>query len=230
MAERPALRRLLVVTAGALIGGFAGWWTYGVVMVPLPREPAPQAAVDRLESAADARSPVQACDDLGDRERTLSAEVAELEALRTLMRGQLALVGGVPEVWPDGVDPAAEEARHREDWERAVAVFGDAELVEVDCAEPPCLAVVEVWGRDGIEDGAIVSDLGYRIAEAGGLEAPGSRYAATAETDRGWVNLVVVDLGDAGPSDTPGGKRLQVRRERLVEAARAGLAPGRGAP
>ncbi len=70
----------------------------------------------------------------------------ELEALRfeaAVAKGQLAREVGEPREWPADLPDGFQPESFRDYVEETVAQLDDAELLEVDCSEYPCLAVIQ---------------------------------------------------------------------------------------
>lgn len=136
-----SLQSTLLTYAGSLLAGAV----VGAVVVTLAMpDPRSQAA---SEPAAATRALAASCDEVeAEVLEPLRGEVAEAELRAKVLRGQLALIGGIPELWPDGVDVEAERAALLDAAQAAVdAHLGDPTLpveIQVDCDEAPCILKV----------------------------------------------------------------------------------------
>jgi hypothetical protein len=137
---------VLPAIGGAVIGAAVGW--FGAALIPTSVREPPIAAQDApLTASADPGGP--ACEALVASTQELAAEASRLRREAGLRRGQLALIGGVPNPWPEGFDHTAHEAslnaavaaRLRE---RHPEVAGRVEA-RVHCDEDPCI----LWLRVG---------------------------------------------------------------------------------
>ncbi len=159
----------------------------------------------------------------GDDPTALAARVADLEAendrLRlqaTLAEGQLTAHVGVPQAWPDDV-PRGLAPGEFSAWVRAGADgVDDAAIVDIDCTEYPCLAILEATGDpsgwDGWEDRAKSVHEGL---EASGFEGPAavSGYAARALDDQTGAERLLYAFAvlPGVEAEGPAARRLETR-------------------
>ncbi len=101
---------------------------------------------------------------------TLRTRVAELESAlkvsqvtQAITSGQLAAVQGGEVPWPADLPEAWTADAWTREFEAAVALSPDAEIVEVDCSEYPCVAVLTAPGPD--DPDAHGTGLGEQISK-----------------------------------------------------------------
>ncbi len=210
-----------------VVGGVVGWFGQrALVAGAVEAEMGEELGVAPMEPSADTEAAeVATCEEVAADLEALAAEVDDKRALRAFQRGQLALVGGVPEVWRVGADPKARAEAIRAEWEAAAEAHGKATVHEVDCSEPPCLLSIEVWGEDWMRTGARF-DLVDDVAQAGGLDRPSGGGTTTPFRGvHGPSNLLVLAMGARPDADSPAGRRLDVRIARNLRDLRQTARP-----
>lgn len=141
----------------------------------------------------------------------------ENEALRfeaTLLRGQVAQIDGEPMPWPEAASGPTSPGEFRGIVERIAAEHPNFQLVDVDCAEVPCLASFDLGDTDPSAAQEVVSGLeSYFGGEEGAnLVAMINR----SEDDEGTTSTLVLGAIPPGiPADAVG-PRIEARaRDRL---------------
>jgi len=94
---------------------------------PIPASEPPSATVARLER----------------RVAELEEQLALAAATSAVARGQLEVEQGHPSLWPDDVPAAFRESAVTAAFRASIATHPGTELVSVDCAEYPCIAVLK---------------------------------------------------------------------------------------
>ncbi|MCB9797687.1 MAG: hypothetical protein H6741_33775 [Alphaproteobacteria bacterium] len=154
---------------------------------------------------------------------------AEVEALRfenTLLRGQVRAAQGVVQDWPEGTPAALEGPALEVGLAEALGAHG--ELLELDCAEYPCIASIQLargYDREALE-GALGAFKDGVKAEAG-LDELGmmlgiaeSRTSEDGEPD-GVAVLALLQPDDLGDPDLT--ERLHTREREAFQAAQPAL-------
>lgn len=149
----------------------------------------------------------------------LQGELDRLQLEATMARGQVGHYEGVPSPWPDDV-PAAYQAGPFERFvQDALAGHEDLELLEVDCEEFPCVALVRSHSDDPEWPRQFEGALGD-LSEAGFGEQPGmSIWASNARTDEGEVKLLGFSVVDPEAADEDVQTRTGFRAETLLQSA-----------
>ncbi|MBX2799547.1 MAG: hypothetical protein KTR31_17860 [Myxococcales bacterium] len=138
---------------------------------------------------------------------TLRAALGQAQFTGAVTSGQLEAHVGSPQEWPDDVPEALTPDAMRAKAEQAAQEIDGVELVEVDCAEYPCIVVYE---SDNIEPGW--SDRARPAAEAltEGIENAGLSVSASGFNNdgrtAGFLGVTV-----APPDDAERGSDTQVR-------------------
>lgn len=94
---------------------------------PIPASEAPAATILRLEG----------------RVAELEKQLAQAAASSAVARGQLEVEQGHPSLWPADVPATFQEAAVTAAFRASIASHPGTELVSVDCAEYPCIAVLK---------------------------------------------------------------------------------------
>jgi hypothetical protein len=94
---------------------------------PIPASEPPSATIARLEG----------------RVAELEQQLALAAATSAVARGQLEVEQGHPSLWPDDVPEAFRESAVTAAFRASIATHPGTELVSVDCAEYPCIAVLK---------------------------------------------------------------------------------------
>ncbi len=140
----------------------------------------------------------------------LEREIAALELERDLQAGALVQVEGQPQPWPEGLHPAYAEPAFTRTVQAALAADPELELLGVDCAEYPCIALVRSFGDEG---GAGPKALGERLGEqlaAQGLSDPGvGLWVSREQGPEGTEPLTLVGVALNDPAQTPPDNRTR---------------------
>lgn len=212
--------------AWALVGLVTGAGL--VFLVPQPEPPPPPAPAPE-PVAEGAPEPVIIPRDCGGRKRALEGEVSRLEGHLELAEVTLALQDarrvdreGRPSEWPADPDPLLVAKTFEANLNQALDVAGIADLVELDCAEYPCVASIALTVESEIDGVSIseyqavfdaMNDLGYADYAVGASMAGGARDADGER--RKYATFSVSD------PNAPGlGKRSVFRTKKLHEASR----------
>lgn len=191
----------------AFVGGVVGAVAMSVVLRPAPPPPseppaAPLASICEVEP--ESLEPL--------RER---AEDAELHA--RVLRGQIALIGGIPEPWPDGTDIEAERAR--------VLAAAQAELdrafpepalpydLRANCDEDPCIVQLLV-GPASDEDSLLDARPPHTTFQELPELAGNGRVMAPRRDEVGHWYVITLHP-PAGRDDPARVERIRVRVERV---------------
>jgi hypothetical protein len=219
--------------AGALTGGLLTMVVYeGKAMVEAPgRAPEEVRAGEsrRLTSESEKRKTASEGGPTGAGPvvpQVADGRIAALEMENSMLRGQLAAYGGAPVEWPADL-PGAFRAEAWANWARsqAVGLEGYA-LLEVDCAEFPCLAVFSGEGAKQREDGGVDWDPAVSRFEAPPPGSPegtevGLGVSAMRNMDESGkpVDRMVLWAAPREYLDGNVQNRLKSRAESLVEAS-----------
>ncbi|MCB9761766.1 MAG: hypothetical protein H6739_18130 [Alphaproteobacteria bacterium] len=234
--ENPmALRELLAAAAGAVVTVAV---YEGTALIQSPDsaepvlieagqthtvgEPGPTRVVRRVARPAGGDVGMELHPSLlaSDAPEDMEAELEKLRFENALLRGQVRVTQGEPQDWPEAV-PAALRASGLE--EALGATVGEvAELVEMDCSEYPCVAVLNalVPPQDPALQDAFKA-LETRLSEEAGGDIGMMVAIAESRTDADTegVGVIVMAAMDEGASEDPD---LNTRlRHRTDEALRA---------
>lgn len=215
---------LLPLLAAVVFGGAAG---VGLgFLAPSPSSlldaPTKEDPIDAVDVAAQpvASSPRCAARaiELDARIDAAETELDTLELQERLLRSQLSLIGGLPSEWTDDIGPEWREDAVREALSAADERVEHAWIVEVDCSEYPCIAIVEHDGPTLAAPGTSVSDVKPLVADwPGRTRVTGSEVQGSDGSHRGFG--VIALYGDGIPDAT--GLRTDVRMTRHSDAIRA---------
>ena len=163
----------------------------------------------------------------------LTAEIArleeELDGLRmeaTLARGQLGHYEGTAQPWPDDVPASFRPEAFESALEKALANAENLELLELDCQEFPCVAVirshtsVEGW-IDGVR-GRIDDPEAMGFGDGTGI----SIWASNSSTDDGDVRLVGFAAIPVEEMDEDAHARTNFRANQLLKDSTEGILEG----
>lgn len=208
---------------GAVLGGVA--WLAVPREVGVGAPPVDAAGGAPAETLAAADCPPA---DTGARDRleALRADRSALEFQERLLRGQVQLLGGLPVPWPEGVDPAVTEAELVPRLEALDAETPEVEVLDVDCAEFPCLILVETSGPDTASAGVSGRD-GEAFAAA--LGVPGGVTSAKVGPDEARRAFSVI-VAHPGPAEPLVAKRVERRTAEAMARGRELLAAPSGVP
>lgn len=227
MASNPSALRPDAFAALA-VGALLAW------MIPMPG-PAPAPALAELTPpsplarAVQRRAPTR-CVARGESTAEVEALERTLLGLRVrakLLDGRRAAREGEARPWPDDVPAAESPAGFRQRLDAAIAALPGASVLEVDCEEHPCVAVL-IRDRDAGEAG-VSADSWAPVAEGLGsahfssmtraLELPSADPALPRHVE---VHVLGELPDDPDPMLT---KRVQFRVARLHESVTAEQVP-----
>ena len=154
---------------------------------PSARPPAPR----RSPSVVTGRDP-----SLESYVEELEREVASLRLERDLQNGALDALEGEFQEWPSGISASFEESSFRAQFEALASSDASLELVDVDCEEYPCMAVLRSYSDredwiPGLRD-QVLSDW-----EASGESFNASIQVSQTGTGEDAVRLVGIGISDA---------------------------------
>jgi hypothetical protein len=202
----------IAVSTGAAIAGLAaGWLGVAWWLGPPAVQVVPPIAASGDRGAADAGAD-SACAPLRDQVDALAARVAAKAREVAVRRGQLALIGGVPNPWPDGFDAVAHEAALNEALAARVAELlpEDAHPIEAraHCDEDPCLLAVTAQGQSLEAIDRLIATEHDLFRTLGGARTG----FVSGPANPGWTGISW-RTDDADPA---AGLRASVRAKRLV--------------
>lgn len=185
--------------------------TVGVPPAPGALAAQGDAVVIRLDETASAE----------DRTEALEKAIAELTFERDILRGQLVAAGGEELPWPDDLPAELGPEQFEATLQAALGDF-DAQIVEVDCSEYPCLAVLD--GGPIENPMTFAQDLSSTITDGVESSLPddvelsmGIQVEASDHGDGLSKLLVGVAVGTEGTAD-PRDVRVQSRLQAMLEA------------
>jgi hypothetical protein len=154
---------------------------------------------------------------LRDRVDELEEALQQAEFTGALAQGQLVAHMGEPQQWPDDVRPELQPDLFEERLNAALEANPEANLVELDCSEYPCIAVIEPHTLDDDWEDTLRT---VPEAMAEGLEDVGlSVFAAKMNGDdgeAGFMGFVVAPKEDSD-RDSEVGARTHYRTDALLE-------------
>ena len=147
----------------------------------------------------------------------LQAENENLRLQSTLAMGQAEHYEGVPQPWGDEIPASFRPDAFTDAMREAVEGIEDAELVDVDCEEYPCVAVIR--STTDREDWARAIDEGLPDAASLGLEGEVGKsiWAHGTRGDQGEVKLAGVAFVPKDQYDEDAHQRTDFRTEQLFE-------------
>lgn len=155
-------------------------------------------------------------EELEARVSALEEELAAARFEQQVASGRLTAHEGEPQEWPEGLPEAFTAGPYEQALAEAFEGAEGMELVEVDCSEFPCLAIVESFSN-GDDWPRAISDRARGVPEQLGYDEPVSQsvMASSFETDEGFGNYVgLVMLPDGYQSE-----EAQTRASFRLEAA-----------
>ncbi len=176
----------------------------------------------RSEARAATRSPGEGTA-LTEKIARLEEELDQLRMEATLARGQLGHYEGTPQPWPDDVPAAFQPEGMESALEKVLAESKDLELMEFDCEEFPCVAVIRshAEGSDWIE--GIRGQLEDTDALGFGDGAGISIWASNSSTDEGDVRLVGYAATPPDAMDEDIQARTSFRASQLLKDSTDGI-------
>lgn len=230
--EAPVPLSLPQVLGGAAVGAALTVVVYEGRAVVTPGDGGPSTTVEAgqrhvLGGGAQPEAPVAAREAGPVTGAAASAE--ELDRLReendrlrlenALVRGSLAAHEGAPIPWPEHVPEPLRPDGFAARVEAAVAGLEGLELLEVDCDEYPCLAVVR---SSDVEPGwerkaqAVPEGLNQELGEGYGIVAM-ARGEDDGQEPIMMLAFGLVEASEDGPAEDP--KRIGYRAEQVMHAA-----------
>ncbi|TVQ89527.1 MAG: hypothetical protein EA397_14915 [Deltaproteobacteria bacterium] len=190
---------------GLVVGAVAIAWL-------LPPQPG-ASGLERAEAgprASNCAAEPQALDPLRER-----VEATELHA--NVLRGQIALLGGISEPWPPGTDPEDERAQvlaeAHDVLEASLEDLPAPFELRSDCEESPCIVVLIVGPGDEPLDVVLPMPLRGALAEAVGPGGSVSAVSSRAEREGLWS--VTTFIPTPKTDDVSRVERTRVRVERV---------------
>ena len=195
---------------GGLVLGIPAGIGARVAAIPAPEPLEASPPPSSSSSVAD-------CATLQERAQDLDAQAETLAMTASLLRGQLARIGGVPIPWPDEVDPVeTEQSLESQIGELLRERYGDgaAEVqVELHCDEYPCL--ISFLVPHAVEAQATATErVAQESAELLGLRQFSLTFD-TAEIDGELFEVEVLFGEKLLPTDAY--KRAEVRRKQWLK-------------
>ncbi len=148
-------------------------------------EPRDEHAAPRRVVRRSAAAPADDPEALRERVAELEQELEALEFQGAVQRGRLAAVEGSSQPWPEDLDQALQPSAFQASLDAAVIGREDLELLEVNCDEFPCYAVL----RSHSEHPEWAHEVGPAMKDA---------VIGEAEGDFGLWNAAVASRSDAG--------------------------------
>ncbi len=147
----------------------------------------------------------------------LQAENDGLRLKSTLAQGQAEHYEGVPQEWDDGIPAGFRPDAFTDAMRTAVEGMEDAELLDVDCEEFPCVAVIR--STTDRQDWAAAIDEGLPAAADLGLEGEVGKsiWAHGTRGDEGEVRLAGVAFVPKEQYDEDAHQRTDFRAGQLFE-------------
>lgn len=151
----------------------------------------------------------------------LEDQVSMLQFEGALARGQVSAMQGEPQDWPNDVPEALTERAFTDSIESAIAQIDHARIIEIDCSEYPCIAVME--SLSDAEDWT--QELEHALHDVMGDDAfDGENTSVTSHASTVQVNDTVAKIYAFGvSSDQHGGQdiknRTSYRADSLMEDA-----------
>jgi hypothetical protein len=168
-----------------------------------PRGGLPTGAIDEVAAALE--------DEIADMEQ----ELDRLRMEAAMAKGQLSHYEGDPQPWPEDVHAGFQPAAFEDAAEQAVADLDDAELLEVDCAEFPCLAVF----RSFDEGPEWHQGIHERMPDPEGYDGEVGKMVWASESSgaEGTARLLTLALMPEGHEDSGLHERTEFRAGTLTE-------------
>ena len=176
-----------------------------------PRSPRAPAAIPEGEAPEQTIARLQA--DL----EALQAQLGQARFTGAVASGQLEAHVGVPQDWPDDLDPALQPDAMRARAQAVADAHEGVELVEVDCSEYPCITILsptemsEAW-TDQLRPAA--EALAEGLSDVG-LSVSASNFS-DGDVSAGYFGVVVAPSEDADRNSEVG-TRTHYRADALME-------------